>query len=242
MTKKKIIKPIVRRVARAVAHDYHLRFVTETSLAPADEEDPITEIDAEIIYQPDRNEDEPQVVGHLYGWVIRIHRVLNDNYSFIQACDAHSQDLYDVGSTVWVEKGLPGFREDICEGIGDLIVPGTISIAPQHRGKDVGLLAMWRFLDYFGGGAALAVVKPFPLNHCGGAREPEIVEEADYTQFVDVSLAQGKKKLAAHWARLGFAPIPNSDYYFIDMACHRPSLEDLVEDWPTHKPGQKVKA
>lgn len=218
------------RVAYAVASNYWIRFSIHATLTPEYEQEPLTHVSGEIIFQPNRDEDQEVVVGHIDGYVVRGGRVVNDGYSFYEACDAESGELEEIAATIWDQK-QGGFREDLVQSCGDLIAPTRLTILPAHRGKGVGLLALWRFLDFFGSGAAIAVIKPFPLNHCGrddpgrDARDPAM----GYDQFKDTTLEQGTRKLAAYYGRLGFDQIPGTDLYYINMEYQRPALEDLLE-------------
>lgn len=227
MTDKAVKAPPRTRIAEAVARSYRLDFETRARLAP-EENDPITNVRGKIVYLED-DTDEPEVeVGTLEGWCMRYDRVLETDCNVFDMFD-EQQDRLDVGSLVWDHKEK-GYCADLTEDIGDLIVPHAVSLLPEHRGKGVGLLAVWRFLDYFGARAALAVVKPYPLNHGIPNDEPrDAAFRQMYHQFAETPKAAGVEALVRHWTKLGFRRLRDSEYLFLDMSSARPSLEDLIE-------------
>lgn len=205
------------RVATSVAQSYRVDFETSVHLSPQ-EDDGITTVVGKIIH-----EQNATVAGKLHGYCVRsecvaeIHRSLDDS----------NPDLYDVASLVW-DPDEQTYRDEL-GGAGDLIVPWTITLLPEHRGKGVGLLALWRFIDYFGSGAAIAVLKPFPLNHQESKSNDADYEKMQYGQFAQVSKKDGQARLATHWGKLGFKQLPGSDFFYLDMRCVHPSLEDLIK-------------
>lgn len=215
-------------VAESVALDYRIRFDTSVSLASLDEQDPVIDIVGRIVHID--NDEKETEAGELRGAVVRIGRVINDGYDFFEACDAHSQELSNIAELVW-DRDTDEYREDLVEGAcGDLIVPATLKILPEHRGKGVGLLAIWRFLDYFGSGAALAILTPFPMNHSDERGRRYKIDLAMSYESFKTTKAVGIEKLARHWGRLGFRRVARDpDYMSLDMQLRRPSLEDLIK-------------
>ena len=209
MTKTQRKRPVTKRVAEEVAWKYRIDFETSAYLASQDADDPITTIRGTIIHAPDGLAETE--VGDLRGWCVRWGRVTNAYFDFFEACDTNCQELCDIASLVW-DSAEEQFHGDLTEGLGDLIVPEICCLSPEHRGKGIGLLAVWRFIDYFGSAAALAVLKPFPMDHS-----------------LDDDLEEGRAKLAKHWGRLGFRQLRDSEYAFLDLTRSRPSLEDLID-------------
>jgi hypothetical protein len=207
-----------RRIARGAVMPYRVMFSTIANLDDCEETEAVTEVHGEINHL---SEDQETTVGCFHGWCIRTDRVVESGETFFDVCDRTSQELCDVASLVWDMKE-DGYRAELDLGtpIGNLMVASTIEIAPEHRGKGVGLLTLYRFIDYFGGGAAIAVLKPHPMHE----QDPAV-------------LRRGIAKLKSHWSQLGFGPIPNScsgrldasSYFFLDMAQQRPALEDLLQ-------------
>lgn len=213
-------KTSVARIPRKVISPYRVEFSARAHLDDWDEVEAITEVRGDIIHVG-RNEEETSV-GLLRGWCIRSARVTESGDDFLNVCDRAGQEMCDIAALVW-DSGEDAYRDALELGmpIGDLLVPSTIEIVPEHRGKDVGLLTVWRFLDYFGSGATLAVLKPHPLH-----------------EHSEPALKNGIAKLKGHWSRLGFRPLPTScstgsltasDFFFLDMAQMRPRLEDLLK-------------
>jgi hypothetical protein len=226
MSAVKPLKPPAR-VAAAVAQSYRLDFEISASLDPS-EDDPITSVMGKIVYLGSEDARAPEViVGKLEGWYMRRDR-LDNGYNFFEICDRY-QDRHDVMSLVWDLDANDYYANLNLEGGGgDLIVPHAMSIVAEHRGSGIGLLAVWRFLDYFGGSAALAVVKPYPLNHNSSDKPPDEAFRQMYGQFAGVSKKSGVKALTRHWSKLGFRRLRDSEYLFLDMRNARPSLEDLI--------------
>ena len=219
---KPLRKVSASRIARGVVAPYRVDFKTRAHLDDWDESDAITEVRGDIVHIAD--DEEETDVGTLHAWCIRSARISEIGTDFFTVCDIASQELCDIASLVW-DSDAAEYRDalELQMPIGDLLVPATIEIVPEHRGKGVGLLTVWRFIDYFGGGAAVTVLKPHPLHAKKNTAE----------------LKRGIGKLKEHWGRLGFRPLPKtcsvgnlvaSDYFFLDMALRRPRLEDLLKD------------
>ncbi len=217
-------------VAAAVARSYRLDFETGASLG-SEEDDPITSVVGKIVYLGSEDARVPErIVGKLEGWYLRRDRLnnLGSDYNFFDTCDKN-QDRHDVTSLVWdPDEGSYRANLNLEHDGGDLIVPHAMSIVPEHRGRGIGLLAVWRFLDYFGGNASLAVVKPYPLNHDTDKPRDEAFRQM-YGQFAKTSKKDGVEALAGHWRKLGFRRLRDSEYLFLDMYTARPSLEDLIK-------------
>jgi hypothetical protein len=205
---------------------YRVDFETTAHLHHQSENDGITDVRGKIIHEDGNQNETP--VGNLHGYCVRSERLAETGGDLFDICDAHYPQLCDVASLV-SNSNKRAWRDELdLEKPFDLIIPWTVTLLPEHRGKGVGLLALWRFIDYFGGGATIAVLKPFPLNHQEHESDDDY-EKMQYGQFAKVSLKDGQAKLAAHWGKLGFKRIPDSDFFYFDMRCARPSLEDLIK-------------
>lgn len=226
--RRKTAKPrAASRVHHEIAFSYRIDFETTARLDPESEGEGVTVVRGRIIHAVD-GENET-VAGKLYGYCVRQERVQALGNLF-DVCDEDPQ-LGGAVSSVW-DYDTQTYREELDlepPSNGDLIIPWAMTLLPGHRGKGIGLRALWRFMDYFGSGATIAVLKPYPLNH-----EANDIKDADYLkmqydQFAKVSMKDGQAKLAEHWSRLGFKRVPDSDYFYLDMQCKRPSLEDLIQ-------------
>ena len=221
------------QVAESVAWSYRVDFEITAHLHPHSEGDGITEVSGKIIHEEGAEDGDvvhETPVGDLHGYCVRSARIAQAGRDLFDVCDEDSQQLCNVASLVWdSDEQEYNAALDLAMPLGDLIVPWTVTLLPEHRGKGVGLLAVWRFLDYFGSGAAISVLKPFPLNHQAGHVDETDSKKMQYDQFAKVSMKAGQAKLAAHWGKLGFKRIPGSDYFYLDMNCVRPSLENLIK-------------
>lgn len=220
------------RVSSDVAMSYQVRFETIAGLDDKDETTGLVTVDGTIIHTPDGMAAVP--AGKFRGLCVRWARCRE---TLFDLCDK-SQELSDITSLVWDHEKTAyraelGLDTDVC---GDLIIPSSMEILPAHRGKGIGLLVLWRFLDYFGDGAAIAVLKPYPLNHNEEARHEDNYLPMQYDRLSKMPVEKGVAKIGRHWKRLGFKPVPkgcragsfdSDEYLYLDMSCPLPSLSDL---------------
>jgi hypothetical protein len=154
-------------------YDYDVRFTVKRSLV-ADEEpsEYVIEIDGSIEFAS----DTPEVVGRISARVVQAARALNDGEYLFEVCDSVDQSLHDYASAVYdyEEESIVESISDGCAG-ADVLIVQSIQIIAAHRGRRLGLLAMRRTIDTFGGGCAAVVIKPFPLQFsaCHNASPPE---------------------------------------------------------------------
>ena len=231
MTVAKRKKPRVR-VAESVAWSYRVDFAITGHLHPRADGDGVTAITGKIIHVEDGDGGDARetVAGSLHGYCVRLERVVEARRDLVDVFDEHYPQLCEVATLVWNSDELR-YNDGLAlkKLRGNLIIPWSVSLLPQHRSKGVGLLAVWCFLDYFGSGATVAILKPYPLNHQGEHVDEAEFKEMQYGQFAKVSMKDGQAKLAAHWGELGFKRIPGSDYFYLDMNRARPSLESLIK-------------
>lgn len=228
---KRSLKSQTARVEEDVDDDaYRIDFQITTQLGP-EEAEGVTMIHGNIVHVAKGRRET--VAGKLHGYCVRWDTLARESINLFECCDIN-QELCDVASLVW-DFDANTYKEALAlEGVdSDLIVPWSIALLPKHRGKGVGLLALWRFLDVLGSGSSIAVVKPYPLNHDPEAHKLADYRQMQYERLSKVPLEEGKAKLARHWARLAFRPILGSDFFFRDMRRALPSLADLIAEQTT---------
>jgi GNAT superfamily N-acetyltransferase len=106
----------------------------------------------------------------------------------------------------------------------DLLIFDYIEVYPKFRGLGIGVSAINRTIDVFGGGCGLIACKPWPLQFT-----PAIASDRDALKRLDVPKARedvALRKLRAYWSRIGFWPVGNTGIYLLSVSQregeHRP--------------------
>jgi hypothetical protein len=183
---------------------------------------PAHEFTGKILFDPSDEEDDdveiPKdgVVGTVKGIRLDIWEARASGVPLFEVCDAHSEELLDCYEDLFEDDDL---REDLAiEGHGGLLFIDKIKIEPQHRGFGLGLMTLLKTINQFGVGCAAVAIKPFPLQYCGRNAKSK-----------DKDFAASQKKLVNYWSRLGFARVPDSDFFFFDLAYQLPTMEKLLK-------------
>lgn len=225
-----------RLVSCDVAESYRVRFEVDALLSDDVGANVVMHVRGKIVHLPD--EDTEVTAGAFQGVCVSWTRFIDCGQDFLDVFDQDGE-LSGIASLVWdLEKDE--YRSALglgAEDKGDLIIPSTMEILPEHRGKGVGLLVLWRFLDYFGKSASLALLKPYPLNHSPEAKSQKNYLPMQYDRLAEVPLKKGVAKIGQHWRKLGFKPVPKSlqagereadDYLYLDMPGELPMLRELI--------------
>lgn len=146
-------------------------------------------------------------------------------------CDDVSGELATCAGAVFDEDGY--YRESIglCGISEDLLVLEHLSILPAHRGNNAGLLAMLDAIKRFGSECNAVAIEPFPLQLREWANEEDEKMRPDRRMgyaSMPKGAAAAKKKLRAHYAKLGFKPVAGSTVMILDMGLKRPSLASVL--------------
>lgn len=158
-------------------------------------------------------EYEEVFIGSISGFFID---VTNTEYSFF--------DIFDLRSeTCPIYENLFGF--DGCGIKGEVLdvtcVPdgyinenilylSRLEIKAEYRKQGYGLSAIRAFIHYFGSGAGLIVMKPFPLQFEGGI--DEATKKTQGLAKFNASLENSTKKLERYYGKLGFIKIKDTPY------------------------------
>lgn len=196
----------------------------------------ITDIRGAIVQQwcSDDHEDVLQrVVGTIEGWRFEIGRAMQDGQCIVEAADDHSADaynyclqLFEPGNLEYRDQVQALFPDDALEC--DALAIHEMQIEPEHRGRGLGLRAMLRTLQAFGGGCGVALIKPWPLQYTG--REFDEICRLGKTAG-GRSAADRRRdfsRLRRYWSRLGFVRIPDADYYVRPFFVPWPDVGNLV--------------
>jgi hypothetical protein len=188
---------------------YVVRFKIEDRSLDDDDEglDLVHEFTGEIIRVTKTAET---VVGKVRGAHIDLGDALERKFPFFDIMD-QSQELCDYYWPLFdPETGT--LREQLeLETFGDVLIVHSVEINPEWRGINLGLLTMLQTIKTFGGGCALAAIKPFPLQFSTK------VNRKNQREFT-----QSQNKLRAYWQKLGFRRIKRTEYYYLDLAYRLP--------------------
>jgi hypothetical protein len=194
--------------------EYSMRFQIDGCGLLDDEEglDLVHEFTGEILH-----ESADKAVGMVKGLRVALGDLRERPVSTYEVFDEHSGELLEVFEKFFDIK-TGDLREDLeLESLGDLLLVNEVQIDHEHRGRNLGLLAMRRVFKEFGSGCSLAIIKPFPLQYSSN------VTDANKKAFLD-----GQKKLRDYWGRLGFRRFGNTHYSYLDLALRIPGQRKLL--------------
>jgi len=199
-----------------MAHDileYEVHFTTRSSLVPDDEpSEYVIGIEGVIVARG-------QSVGSLRASVVQIARAHEAGEDIADVFDTEGSLFEAFEAVVNARTGWIKDRFDCSAGL-DLLHIDRVEVDAMHRGRSVGLLAVLRLLEAYGGGCGVATGKPFPLQHEGRSRPAEPV--ANDLRRRDL------RRLSAHWRKLGFVPVRGSKVYALALSLRRPGYRELV--------------
>lgn len=111
----------------------------------------------------------------------------------------------------------------------NLLILDRLEILPEHRGKGIGLIALWGLIRWAGVGAGIVAMKPFPLQ-C----EPKPDNETWRARWNALQLDalpkdhdEAAAKLRRYYKRLGFKLLPGSDIMVRSALTELPALTSL---------------
>lgn len=178
--------------------------------------DLIHEFTGKIVLRTDEGNKEVPV-GQIEGAVVDIWGAKDRRLHPFDLLDT-SRELHAFYGPLFDQKTAYYHDELNLEIAGNLLLIHDVRVARKHRGQRVGLLALLRTLIEFGGGCALAALKPFPLQY--NCRVNDKNEPA---------FRAAQRKLADYWALLGFKPVRNTEYLYFDLSLRMPTPEQLLK-------------
>lgn len=201
---------------------YRVNFkISERTLIDGPEnEDLIHDFTGQIVHRSEQEEEEGgkgAVVGKVWGARLDVGGALDRKCSLFDVCDGRSQELYDYYEALFNTTTDEYLEQFALGSFGDLLIVYGVEIDQKHRGLNLGLLAMLQAIRVFGGGCALAAIKPFPLQFSSNVTEKNKLE-----------FLRAQKKLRAYWTRLGFAQVGETDYYYVDPTCVLPDPQAIL--------------
>jgi hypothetical protein len=128
--------------------------------------------------------------------------------SLFDVCDLH-QETYECGEAVYdLCADDPGFRSIVYRDFLpsgsdslDVVYLSKMEIGESFRKRGIGFIVLKKMMQRWGKGCALAVLKPFPLQHSGK-------DVADTLQF-----KKDSAKLIRYYSKLGFRKISSRHKY-----------------------------
>jgi len=195
--------------------DYRITFEIKRSLVPTGEPgDCIVPIIGRIFYENEEEEIDEELCGEMTMHLIQASKGEN----LAEACDAHSQAIYDAWEVLYDPECSNTLRETVGESCmgDDVLYIDSIDIEPKHRGMRLGHIAVLRAIEDIGYGAAIVALFPSSL-------EPNQDEKASET---------ARRKLQRYWSEIGFEPVGEGDsgYYFLDPGALVSRISDIVLD------------
>lgn len=170
-------------------------------------------------------EDRGEKIARVEGTVFLFDQMTNERESWGVNCDAHSQEMMDIYEAMCARSW---YRDFVTPEFGsDLLYVESVKILPSYRGNGLGHALLLSAIQTFGRGCAAVVIEPHPLRSVDdqghdleGLNTP--FDKAMAWDQLARSEAQYKvvaKKLAKHWAKLGFEKVPKSKrFWYLELS------------------------
>jgi hypothetical protein len=209
---------------------YSTQIAVETfiPLEPTEPDDLIVDLDCKILLSGSSDGEDDIEAGHIKAY--RVHLALaGEHYSHSprDIMDAHSQEVAEYIELLDDDGNL---REDLRDQFdvfgSDLLILHKAEIKPEYRGSGLGLLAVRRVIETFAPAGGLVAYKPFPFQFTG-FENPSWVPPAGVTD-PEKALEDGRRKLAAYWARLGSRPVEGTEFWALSTSVRRPTIQQLL--------------
>lgn len=112
----------------------------------------------------------------------------------------------------------------------NVLIFDRLVIYPAHRGHGVGLLALRALMHHFRSFAGLMVMKPYPLQFEGSTHKELVGLGREHWALDSYKLKQAgaTAKLRRHYACLGFAQVPRTDFMVRNPLVPLPGVEVLL--------------
>jgi hypothetical protein len=180
-----------------------LRKILPEGYCKGDDDDEFIErVDLEIL-------EAGKVIGTAELFVIKADEAyFLHGESVFHLCDQY-QETYDCGEAVYdFLADDPGFRSIVYRNFLpsgsdslDVVYLSKMEIGEPFRKRGIGLIVLKKMMQGWGKGCALAVLKPFPLQHSG--------KDVDD----DLKFKKDSGKLIKYYSKLGFRKIASKRRY-----------------------------
>jgi hypothetical protein len=212
---------------------YDIEFEVGTSLdGISSHEDYVLEINGKIIHRLGSKTEE---VGHVRAFLVHVDRADRDGYDVFEIFDCHSGDLLSYYETFFdVEDGA--LRDEIAgDAAGDssnVLIIDEVGLVPEHRGKRLGLCAISKLYQTFGGGVAavLTALAPLQLVYDEGTEDAGEEYKRLKLDLLPDDRDKAISKLTKHLEDLTFEAWEEDPMYlYFGSLFHMPSPEEIVK-------------
>jgi len=180
----------------------------------------------------DCDDNEERKAGKFSARVIDVRGSMFDGYDIFDVFDSDSgamscyENLYESDTEDFNEKTrLVAFGGDYPWNPNILILERLV-IAPEFRGKGLGLQAIRALIRRLRQGVGLVALKPFPLQFEAGASESKGYRAKGLHLF-KLRETEARKKLVEYYARLGFREVPDTEFMVLNPEAKLPSPTEL---------------
>lgn len=189
----------------------------------------------EVLRLNDDHADD--VIGSFQAIYVDVESANDDSTCVFEVFDAAGQSEYDYFKALYTPDGeVLGAVQDLIYGKGNawwapnLLILELLEILPAHRGKGIGLVALWGLMRTLGLGAGLVAMMPFPLQ-CKPKPDDEN-GKARWDALQLDALPRDKRRATAalrrYYKRLGFKALRGTDYMIRNAMEKLPALESLI--------------
>jgi len=177
--------------------------------------------------------EDGEIVGRVRAWLVQVDRAHEDGEALFDVFDSIDGNLEEYYGPL-IDPKTNDLRAQLEEKYdvvhSDILIIDEIMILEKYRHKKIGLAAMLRTIETFGGGVGLAAIKPFPLQFSSAHRvESDWDRKMGFASFC-TSENEAFKKLRRYWGTLPFEQLPGSDICVMSLALRHPSLKSLDLD------------
>ena len=181
-----------------------IRYETESWLSKSgSDEGYVTNIFGSILHAVDDDDDDGTLCGHIRVCHLRCSEMLaNDEFDPRKWARMESDELAEIAKSIYRAGG--GWSKDFEAMFGDvarrdMLVISEVELHPEFRGRGIGLQAVSRTIDLFGGACGVAALCPWPT---------ELEDRKD-----EQEARRAHAKLAKYSERIGFSQLADKDVW-----------------------------
>jgi len=181
-----------------------IRYEAESWLSrEGSEEGYATKIFGSILHADSEDDDDGTLCGHIRVCHLRcMEMIVNDELDPRKWARMESEELAEIAKFVYRAGG--GWTQHIEDMFGDIaqkdmLVISEIELHPEFRGLGIGLQAVTRTIELFGGACGLAALCPWPT---------ELEDRKD-----EQEARRAHAKLAKYSERIGFRQLSDKDVW-----------------------------
>jgi len=157
-------------------------------------------------------------LGCLEFYLIRVGEAMNEGARMADVFDSY-QETMDAACAIFdgsLEEFRPAVQKKFADAVpfDDILLLHRLTIHPLARGQRLGLSVLKQAIHDWSSGCSLVVMKPFPLQFEGGAKNRPSWNELRFGDFLS-DKATAHKRLTKYYERLGFQQLGRSQFYAI---------------------------